>query len=58
MKQNEVNSDTASGGGACACDCNRGTNKAVIVVGVILLLGLTSFVAYSRMNPRLTDRKR
>ena len=58
MKQNEVNCDTASGGDACACDCNRGTNKAVIVVGVILLLGLTSFVTYSRMNPRLTEPER
>ena len=59
MKKNEVNSDEASGDGAsCKCDHNRGANKAVIVIGVILLLGFAFFVAYSRMNPRLTESER
>ena len=59
MKQNEVNSNEASGGDAsCKCDRNRGANKAVIVIGVILLLGLAFFVAYSRMNPCLSESER
>ena len=59
MKKNEVNSNEASGGDAsCQCDRNRGTNKAVIVIGVILLLGFAFFVAYSRMNPCLSESER
>ena len=59
MKKNEVNSDEASGDGAsCKCDHNRGANKAVIVIGVILLLGFAFFAMYSRMNPALTESQR
>lgn len=61
MEQNNLNEDQAARSevsGGNACDCDRGSNKAVIVIGVILLLGFAFFATYSRMNPRLTEPER
>jgi len=59
MEQNDRNEDQAERNGvSCACDSDKGSNKAVIVIGVILLLGFAFFAAYSRVNPRLTEPER
>jgi len=62
MEQDDVNRDQAArngegGAGSCGCD-DKGSNKAVIVIGVILLLGFAFFSMYSRMNPALTESQR
>lgn len=60
MEQDDVNKErTAQNeeGGSCGCD-DKGSNKAVIVIGVILLLCFAFFAIYSRMNPRLTESQR
>ena len=59
MEQDGVNRERQEqNAGACACGDDKGSNKAVIVIGVILLLGFAFFAAYSRMNPRLTESQR
>ena len=62
MEQNNLNEDQAErndvSGGNAACDCDKSSNKAVIVIGVILLLGFAFFAVYSRMSPGLTESQR
>ena len=62
MEQNDRNREQAArnaevDASACGCD-DKGSNKAVIVIGVILLLGFAFFAMYSRMNPALTESQR
>ena len=61
MEQDDMNKErTAQNeeGGAGSCCDDKGSNKAVIVIGVILLLGFAFFAMYSRMNPALTESQR
>ena len=61
MEQDDVNKEQAArnaDGGAGSCCDDKGSNKAVIVIGVILLLCFAFFAMYSRMSPRLTESQR
>jgi len=61
MEQDEVNKEQAAQnaeGGASSCCDDKGSNKAVIVIGVILLLCFAFFAMYSRMKPALTESQR
>ena len=60
MEQDDVNKGRMEQNeGSCACGCDdKSSNKAVIVIGVILLLGFAFFAVYSRMNPTLSEPER
>ena len=62
MEQDDVNKEQAARpgeGGADACGCgDKSSNKALVAIWVVLLLGFAVFAVYSRMNPRLSEPER
>ena len=55
MEQNEKNVETAAQGqsaGGCGCGCGggKGSNKTVVAIWVVLLLGFACVLAYTRSN--------
>ena len=62
MEQNEASKATAHASGGCSCGCGGGknSNKSVIFLWVVLLLGFAGVAMWSRMNAdsRLTEPER
>ena len=55
MDQNEKNAEPAApeqNGNACGCSCGKGSNKVVVAIWVVLLLGFACVLAYTRTNGR------
>ncbi len=60
MEQNETGKDPAerkqdSGGCSCGCGGGKSSNKAAVVLWVVLLLGLALLAVYTRSNSRLSE---